>query len=168
MEQGSVGERPQPVVMCGPSGVGKGTLIAKLMKEYPDKFGFAVSHTTRKPRYMEQDGVHYHFTQRPDMEEAVREGKFLESAEVHGNMYGTSVAAVEAVADEGKVGIFCSFYSFFSTNKKNHIRIHVMLIFLLIIFIDFCQQVVDHVLRQLLIEYLYQLALIPKVFVLYQ
>jgi guanylate kinase len=103
MEQGSVGERPLPTVICGPSGVGKGTLISKLMTEYPDKFGFAVSHTTRKPRFMEQDGVHYHFTNRPDMEAAVKEGKFLESANVHGNMYGTSIAAVEAVADSGKV-----------------------------------------------------------------
>ena len=104
MEQGSLGERPLPTVICGPSGVGKGTLISKLMTEYPDKLGFAVSHTTRKPRFMEQDGVHYHFTNRPDMEAAVKEGKFLESANVHGNMYGTSIAAVEAVADSGKVG----------------------------------------------------------------
>ncbi|CAM6124138.1 unnamed protein product [Calypogeia fissa] len=100
--KGSVGKSPQPVVICGPSGVGKGTLIARLMKEYPSKFGFSVSHTTRKPRQMEQDGVHYHFTQREVMEKDVREGKFLESADVHGNLYGTSIAAVEAVADAGK------------------------------------------------------------------
>lgn len=101
--KGSVGESPRPVVICGPSGVGKGTLIGKLMKEYPNDFGFSVSHTTRKPRNTEVDGVHYHFTQRADMEVEVREGKFLESADVHGNLYGTSIAAVEAVADAGKV-----------------------------------------------------------------
>lgn len=100
---GTVAESPQPVVICGPSGVGKGTLIGKLMKEFPDRFGFSVSHTTRNPREKEQDGVHYHFTKRPVMEEEIEEGKFLESAEVHGNLYGTSWAAVNAVSEAGKV-----------------------------------------------------------------
>ena len=50
------------LVVCGPSGVGKGTLIGRLMAEHGDKFGFSVSHTTRGPRPGEQDGVHYHFT----------------------------------------------------------------------------------------------------------
>ena len=48
-------------------------------------------------------GLQYHFTQCGVMEMEVREGKFLESANVHGNMYGTSIAAVETVADAGKV-----------------------------------------------------------------
>jgi putative ribosome biogenesis GTPase RsgA len=53
---------PRPMVICGPSGVGKGTLISRLMKDYPNAIGFSVSHTTRKPRPGEIDGVHYHFT----------------------------------------------------------------------------------------------------------
>lgn len=97
-----IGDSPQPVVISGPSGVGKGTLINKLMKEFPATFGFSVSHTTRAPREKELAGVHYHFTQHKVMELEVQEGKFLESANVHGNMYGTSIAAVEAVADAGK------------------------------------------------------------------
>lgn len=44
--------------MCGPSGVGKSTLIKKLMEEFPDSFGFSVSHTTRAPRGQEVDGVY--------------------------------------------------------------------------------------------------------------
>lgn len=100
-----VAEPPQPVVICGPSGVGKGTLIGKLMKDFPEKFGFSVSHTTRNPRLKEIDGVHYHFASRPVMTQEITEGKFLESAEVHGNLYGTSWAAVEAVADAGKICI---------------------------------------------------------------
>jgi hypothetical protein len=52
----------RPIVICGPSGVGKGTLIAKLMKDYPSAVGFSVSHTTRQPRPGEVDGEHYHFT----------------------------------------------------------------------------------------------------------
>lgn len=63
-----------------------------------------MSHTTRKPRPGEQDGVHYHFTSRPVMEREIAEGKFLEKADVHGNLYGTSVAAVKKVTDAGKVG----------------------------------------------------------------
>jgi len=95
--------KPLPLVVCGPSGVGKGTLINKLMETYPDKFGFSVSHTTREPREGEEDGVHYHFTSREAMEAEIAEGKFLEYADVHGNFYGTSLAAVEAVLDTGKV-----------------------------------------------------------------
>ncbi|KAM0937657.1 putative guanylate kinase [Dioscorea sansibarensis] len=92
----------RPVVISGPSGVGKGTLISVLMKEFPSTFGFSVSHTTRKPREKEKNGVHYHFTEWSQMERDIREGKFLESASVHGNLYGTSMEAVEAVTDSGK------------------------------------------------------------------
>ncbi|XP_024387548.1 uncharacterized protein [Physcomitrium patens] len=100
-----VEEPPQPLVICGPSGVGKGTLIGKLMEDFPEKFGFSVSHTTRNPRIREIDGVHYHFASRGVMAQEIKEGMFLESAEVHGNLYGTSWAAVEAVADAGKTCI---------------------------------------------------------------
>lgn len=101
--KGIRGEAEKPIVISGPSGVGKGTLIAKLMKEFPSMFGFSVSHTTRAPREKEKDGVHYHFTDRSVMEKAIKDGKFLEFAAVHGNLYGTSIEAVEVVADEGKV-----------------------------------------------------------------
>ncbi|KAK1627808.1 hypothetical protein QYE76_002123 [Lolium multiflorum] len=100
--KGVLGVAHKPVVISGPSGVGKGTLIAKLMKEYPSKFGFSVSHTTRSPRVKEIDGVHYHFAERSKMEQDISEGKFLEFAHVHGNLYGTSIEAVESVTDEGK------------------------------------------------------------------
>ena len=61
-------QQRRPVVVCGPSGVGKGTLLGRLMADYPDDFGFSVSHTTRQPRPGEQDGVHYHFCSKEDME----------------------------------------------------------------------------------------------------
>lgn len=105
--KGVIGNAEKPVVISGPSGVGKGTLISMLMKEFPSMFGFSVSHTTRAPRKMEKDGVHYHFTEKSLMEKAIKNGKFLEFASVHGNLYGTSVEAVEVVTDDGKV---CSFY----------------------------------------------------------
>ncbi|CAL9065208.1 unnamed protein product [Musa banksii] len=100
--KGVIGNAPKPIVISGPSGVGKGTLINKLMKEFPSRYGFSVSHTTRAPREKELDGVHYHFTERSIMEKDIRDGKFLEFASVHGNLYGTSIEAVEVVTDSGK------------------------------------------------------------------
>jgi len=95
----------RPVVITGPSGVGKGTLITRLLKEYPDNFGFSVSHTTRNPRPGEVNGQHYHFIPLDEMKREVESGKFVEHANVHGNMYGTSKAAVEKVLNEGKICI---------------------------------------------------------------
>lgn len=80
---------PRPLVLCGPSGSGKSTLLKRLLKEFPDKFGFSISHTTRGPRPGEKDGVHYHFTTRDKMMEAIDRGEFLETATFSGNLYGT-------------------------------------------------------------------------------
>ena len=82
----------EPLVVCGPSGVGKGTIIAKFMEELDgaSNFAFSVSHTTRDPRPGETNGVHYHFTGLESMKQAIADGEFLEHAEVHGNFYGTS------------------------------------------------------------------------------
>lgn len=100
--KGFVGYPGKPIVISGPSGVGKGTLISMLMKEFPSMFGFSVSHTTRAPREKEINGIHYHFTERSVMEEDIKDYKFLEFASVHGNLYGTSIESVEVVADAGK------------------------------------------------------------------
>jgi guanylate kinase len=96
---------PNAVVIAGPSGVGKGTLIERLRNEFPALFGFSVSHTTRPPRAGEQDGVHYHFTTVPEIQREIKAGRFIEHAEVHGKYYGTSVAAVGAVRDQGRICI---------------------------------------------------------------
>lgn len=80
---------PRPLVLCGPSGSGKSTLLKRLLKEFPDKFGFSVSHTTRGPRPGETNGVHYHFTNKDDMTACVEKGEFIETANFSGNMYGT-------------------------------------------------------------------------------
>ncbi|EKX52972.1 hypothetical protein GUITHDRAFT_92151 [Guillardia theta CCMP2712] len=93
------------LVVCGPSGVGKGTLIDKLKSEFSSLISFSVSHTTRQPRPGEVNGVHYHFVEHEQMEEEIAQGKFLEHANVHGNLYGTSKSAVEDVAKAGKVCI---------------------------------------------------------------
>ena len=93
----------RPLVIVGPSGVGKGTLIAMLQREFPDKFGFSVSHTTRGPRPGEVNGVHYNFVDKQAMERDIANGKFLEHAHVHQNIYGTSFAAVKSVTKAGKI-----------------------------------------------------------------
>ncbi|XP_026731633.1 guanylate kinase isoform X1 [Trichoplusia ni] len=92
---------PRPLVLCGPSGSGKSTLLKRLLKEFPDKFGFSVSHTTRAPRPGEKNGVHYHFTNVEDMTASIARGEFIESAVFNGNMYGTSKQSVDDVRCTG-------------------------------------------------------------------
>lgn len=95
----------QILVLFGPSGAGKSTLFQKLKKEFPEAFGFSVSHTTRNPRPGEEDGVHYHFVTRDHIIKGVAAGEFIESAEFASNMYGTSQKAVEDVISKNKICI---------------------------------------------------------------
>ncbi|KAJ1876789.1 guanylate kinase, partial [Coemansia sp. S17] len=95
----------KPIVVFGPSGTGKSTLLKRLFAEYPTEFGFSVSNTTRKPRAGETNGVDYHFLTREDFIAAIELKKFIEHAEFSGNMYGTTVQAVKDVADSGRMCI---------------------------------------------------------------
>eukprot|EP01104_Vermistella_antarctica_P013938 TRINITY_DN4303_c0_g1_i2.p1 TRINITY_DN4303_c0_g1~~TRINITY_DN4303_c0_g1_i2.p1 ORF type:complete len:216 (-),score=34.04 TRINITY_DN4303_c0_g1_i2:184-831(-) len=90
------------VVLAGPSGSGKSTLVKKLLAEFPDDFGFSVSHTSRDARPGEADGTDYHFKPREEIEAQVNDNKFIESAVYGGNYYGTSIAAVEDVLGQDK------------------------------------------------------------------
>ena len=76
------------LVITGPSGVGKGTLIRGLMQRIPN-LELSVSATTRAPRPGERDGVDYHFLSEPEFERRVREGDFVEHADYAGRRYGT-------------------------------------------------------------------------------
>ncbi|KAI6001018.1 P-loop containing nucleoside triphosphate hydrolase protein [Pisolithus orientalis] len=91
-----------PLVVFGPSGVGKGTLIKRLFADYPDKFAFSVSHTTRAPRPGETDGKEYHFVTQDTFKSLLSENAFIEHAQFSGNFYGTSVRAIEAVQSTGR------------------------------------------------------------------
>ncbi|KAK1930997.1 Guanylate kinase 1 [Phytophthora citrophthora] len=95
----------QPIVIAGPSGVGKGTLINLLLEKFPHTFSFSVSHTTRGPREGEVNGVAYHFTPKDKVLKEIEAGLFLEHAEVHGNVYDTSKRAVQDVQEKGKICI---------------------------------------------------------------
>ena len=81
------------ILVTGPSGVGKGTLIRALRERHPN-LGFSVSATTRAPREGEQHGVHYYFYSREQFQELRDRQEFLEWAEFAGNCYGTPIAPV--------------------------------------------------------------------------
>jgi len=92
---------PVVIVVSAPSGAGKTTIVARVLRELPG-LRFSVSHTTRPPRGDEREGVDYHFVDRPAFERLRADGKLLESAEVHGNLYGTARAEIDAARAEGK------------------------------------------------------------------
>ncbi|MFY8148589.1 MAG: guanylate kinase [Prochlorococcaceae cyanobacterium] len=87
-------------VLTGPSGVGKGTLVALLRQRHP-RLWLSVSATTRAPRQGEQEGEHYFFLSRQAFEEQVAAGGFLEWAEFAGNLYGTPRRPVEQHLEAG-------------------------------------------------------------------
>ncbi|GJJ10395.1 hypothetical protein Clacol_004621 [Clathrus columnatus] len=92
----------RPLVISGPSGTGKSTLLARLFLAHPDKFGFSVSHTTRTPRQGEVDGKHYYFVSRDTFQNLNRDGAFIEHAQFSNNYYGTSIQTVKDVAASGR------------------------------------------------------------------
>ena len=95
------GKRGVLFVFSGPSGVGKGTLKAKLFEEFADQITYSVSATTRGPREGEVDGKDYFFITRQEFERRVKNNEFLEHAEFAGNCYGTPRAYVEKLLDSG-------------------------------------------------------------------
>lgn len=88
------------IIITSPSGGGKGTLIAELMKRGVG-IGYSVSYTTRKKRAGETDGKDYTFVTVEEFEKLRAGGEFLEHAVVHGNHYGTSKSRVEKLIAEG-------------------------------------------------------------------
>lgn len=94
------GKRGLLVVISGPSGVGKDTLIERLRERDP-RLHYSVSYTTRKPRHGEVEGVSYFFVSRQQFEELIKQGFLLEYATYNGNYYGTPAAAVEEARAAG-------------------------------------------------------------------
>lgn len=92
---------PKLFVVSGPSGVGKGSIVKKVLKDNPDIY-FSVSATTRPPRSEDVDGVTYRFLSKEDFEKSIEEDGFLEYAYVHEKYYGTPKAPVVENLSAGK------------------------------------------------------------------
>lgn len=93
-------KRGQLIVLSGPSGVGKSTVISELLSECPDIY-FSVSFTTRKPRVGEADGVNYYFVSKETFEGMIAREEFLEYAQYVDNYYGTSLRLIEEKLSAG-------------------------------------------------------------------
>ena len=93
------------VVISGPSGVGKSTVVRRLFKVYPD-LKMSISSTTRPPRPGEVHGQHYFFITQEEFDARVKQGKFLEWAKVHSCYYGTPRPFIEEKLEKGEIVVF--------------------------------------------------------------
>lgn len=90
------------LVLVGPAGVGKGTVVKEILEKNTD-FMLSVSATTRPPRPQEEDGIHYHFVSVTAFEDLIRTGQLLEWAQVHGqNYYGTPLSELDKAERLGR------------------------------------------------------------------
>jgi len=97
----SVERRSFPIVISGPSGVGKTTIARRLLDEDP-KTDYSVSVTTRPPRHVEKDGTDYEFVADEEFDKLVEAEALAEWAVVHGHRYGTRKSAIEEITSAGK------------------------------------------------------------------
>ena len=90
------------IVISGPSGVGKGTVLKEVVKDPELNIGYSISMTTREKRPGEENGVNYYFVTRDEFHKAVEDGELLEWTVFVGNCYGTPIKEVERLRNEGK------------------------------------------------------------------
>ena len=90
------------VILSSPSGAGKTTISKKIQQKH-QSFKISVSHTTRKPRKNEIDGIDYHFISKDKFKELIKERKFYEYAEIFGNYYGTLKENVDKIILENDI-----------------------------------------------------------------
>lgn len=91
------------LLICGPSGVGKGTLLKEVFAKYPKLTGFSVSYTNRPPREGEKHGVDYNFVTEEQFVKEIEEGNFQEHVHFANKRYGTNKQYLEKLINEGKV-----------------------------------------------------------------
>ena len=92
-----------PIVICGPSGVGKGTLLNHLLDQHSLNFGTSISHTTREPRKGETNNIHYKFITKQLFEQGINKNEYIEYASTHGNYYGTHQQSLNKLKNDGKI-----------------------------------------------------------------
>jgi guanylate kinase len=97
----TAGRRGRLIVLAGPSGVGKGAIVARLLAALPD-LELSISATTRRPRPREDEGRHYYFVDRADFDRMIEAGGFLEWADIFGERYGTPREPVERALAAGR------------------------------------------------------------------
>jgi hypothetical protein len=93
----------RPIVISGPSGVGKGTLYKLLLERHPSIFATSVSHTTRDPRPGERRGIDYYYITMEEFEKMIEEKAFVEHAKFGGNRYGTSKRTIGELTASGRL-----------------------------------------------------------------
>ena len=96
----------KPLMIIGPSGVGKDTFMQKIISKYPNIFLKCVSCTTRSPRENEKDGVNYFFITKNKFEELDKKGEIIGKFEKYGNLYGTSKFTLDKISSREKIVYF--------------------------------------------------------------
>lgn len=92
------------IIISGPSGVGKSTILKRFFEEFSDKIGFSVSYTSRAVRQGEMNGKDYYYVTIDKFKRMIENDEFLEWAQVHDNFYGTSKSEVSDIINQG---LFC-------------------------------------------------------------
>lgn len=115
----------QLYVISGPSGAGKSRIIQLLRKRVTDLV-YSISHTSRKPRKNEVDGVEYHFADRENFERMIKEGAFVEWAEVYHDLYGTSFSSLRVQTDK-ELDVVMDLDSTGAKNIKEHFKNSILI-----------------------------------------
>ena len=115
----------QLFVFSAPSGAGKSTIINALKKEIDD-LGYSISHTTRKPRGAEEDGIDYHFENKQKFNKMIKEGAFVEWARIYNDYYGTSFSSLKSQTSLG-LDILMDLDSQGAINIKKHFKNSVLI-----------------------------------------
>ena len=96
----------KPLMIIGPSGVGKDTFMQRIINKYPNIFIKCVSCTTRNPRENEKEGINYFFITKPQFKEMEEKGEIIGKFEKYGNFYGTSKYQLEKISSKNKIVYF--------------------------------------------------------------